>query len=162
MVIVTTITRAQKLMKTLLWISHFICLPILVISSGVLAISPLMFSCGNGTVGTSQAMKSHNGFHPCFTSYTKSFLAGMIDLTRWLWIRYRFLKTYVDLGLYEPTVAFPFYVLLRRQHGCHVFDCSAESFVYTCYTEVFPACRLPLWCLCFYWWIYKFSEFYSN
>ena len=26
-----------------------------------------------------------------------------------------------------------------RQHGCHVFSCSAEIFIHTCSTEVFPA-----------------------
>ena len=70
-----------------------------------MVISPLIFSWGKADVGTSQPKKSHSGFHPCFTLYTSNLSGGTMDFTRWLCIRYRFLKTQVDLGFIEPSKA---------------------------------------------------------
>ena len=91
-------TRTVAIARKPLCTSLFTCCPYLV-SGRVPIISALIFSCGKATVGTSHSKKSHNGFHPCFTLYTSSLSAGTMDFTRWLWIRYRFLKTQVDLYL---------------------------------------------------------------
>ena len=100
---VTTTIRESKT-KIALWTSQFTCRQI-VVSFNCVAISPLIFSCGKADVGTSQPKKSHNGFHPCFTLNTSSFSGGTMDFTRWLCIRYRFLKTQVDFGFVEPSDA---------------------------------------------------------
>ena len=70
-----------------------------------LTMSPLIFSWGKVTVGTSQPKNSHNGFQPCFTLYTNSFSGGTSDLTRWLCMRYRLRETQVDLRFAEPRIA---------------------------------------------------------
>ena len=100
--VIMTIRESKT--KTALWTSQFTCRPI-VVSFIRVAISPLIFSCGKVDVGTSQPKKSHSGFHPCFTLYTSSFSDGTMDFTRWLCIRYRFLKTQVDFGFIKPSDA---------------------------------------------------------
>ena len=103
----TITTKTEIIIRTVRCISHFTCRPNRVIDQDVkvLGISPLMFSCGKETVGTSQPRKSHSGCHPCFTLYTNNLSGEIMVLTRWLCIRYRFLKTYVDLALQEPRIA---------------------------------------------------------
>ena len=102
--IVTIITRNEPIFKTPLRNSRFTCWPYLDVMI-VSVISDLTFSFGKATVGTSHSKKSHNCFHPCFTLYTSSLSAGTMDFTRWLWIRYRFLITQVDLVLQDPQIA---------------------------------------------------------
>ena len=100
--VITTIRESKT--KIALWTSQFTRRKIFV-SFNCVTISPLIFSCGKADVGTSQPKKSHSGFHPCFTLYTSSFSGSTMDFTRWLYIRYRFLKTQVDFGFIEPSDA---------------------------------------------------------
>ena len=41
--------------------------------------------------------------------------------------------------LFLKSVVLVIFVILANAHGCHVFNCSAEIFIYTCSAEVFPA-----------------------